>query len=158
MNRKGTRNRKCTLVSMIGLVTSLLLSNSAVATENHKICTAATMKGTYVYSYTGYTVSGGTVTRFAVAGLVVFNGKGNDHGVWTTATEGEPVKRLSTFQGVYNINADCSATEIDTDQDENIFHYDDFTEPGGREISFVETDPNVVSSGTETRTQQSIGH
>jgi len=116
------------------------------------------MHGTYVYGYTGYTVTGSTLTRFAVAGLVVFNGNGTDHGTWTTATEGQPVERLSTFQGTYNVNADCSATEMDIDQNGNTFHYDDFTEPGGQEISFVETDPNVVSSGTETRTQQPLLH
>ncbi len=68
------------------------------------------------------------------------------------------MKRLSTFQGRYSVNADCSATEIDINQNGNIVHYDDFTEPGGQEISFVQTDPNVVSSGTETRTQQPFLH
>ncbi|HUA33572.1 MAG TPA: hypothetical protein VMA09_08195 [Candidatus Binataceae bacterium] len=156
MNRPRTRDLKCTLLSTLGLVTLILLSSSARATEPQGTCTAATMHGTYVYGYTGYTVSGSTLTRFAVAGLVVFNGNGTAHGTWTTATEGEPVEHQSTFQGRYSVNADCSATEVDTDQNGNIFHFDDFTQPGGQEISFVETDPNVVSSGTETRTQQPL--
>ncbi len=33
------------------------------------------------------------------------------------------MERLSTFQGRYSVNADCSATEIDTHQNGNIFHY-----------------------------------
>ena len=158
MNRPSTRDRKCAPLFTLGLVILILLPNSALATAPHRTCTAATMHGTYVYGYTGYTVTGTTLTRFAVAGLVVFDGRGTSHGIWTTATEGEPVKHMSTFQGTYQVNADCTATEIDTDQDGNIFHYDDFTEPGGREISFVQTDPNVVSSGTETRTQQPLLH
>ena len=152
MDRPIMSDLKCPLFSKIIFVTLVLLSASAI--ESQAKCTDATMRGTYVYSYTGYTVAGSTITRFAVAGLVVFNGKGISRGVWTTATEGEQVKRQSKFQGTYSVNADCSATETDTDQDGNVFHYDDFTEPGGREISFVETDPDVVSSGTETRTQK----
>jgi hypothetical protein len=158
MNRLSMRDQKWPLLPTVGLVTLILLSASAFATEAHGTCTAATMHGTYVYGYTGYTAIGSTLTRFAVAGLVVFNGKGASHGIWTTATEGEPVKRQSTFHGIYNVNADCSATEIDTDQDGNTFHYDDFTQPGGQEVSFVQTDPNVVSSGTETRTQGILFH
>jgi len=138
---------------MVALVTLVLISNSAQADSLGK-CTAATMRGTYVYGYAGYTVNGSTITRFAVAGLVVFNGNGTSHGIWTTSTEGGPVERRSTFQGRYSVYADCSATEIDTDQNGNVFHYDDFTSPGGQVISFIQTDPNVVSSGTETRTQQ----
>jgi len=155
MNRASTRDRKLVLPSIVWLVALILLSSTAAqATESHGTCTAATMQGTYVYGYTGYTVSGSTLTRFAVAGLVVFNGKGASHGVWTTATEGAAVERQSTFQGTYHVNVDCTATEIDTDQNGNVFHYDDFIQPGGLEISFVQTDPNVVSSGTETRTLQ----
>ena len=98
------------------------------------------------------------LTRFAVAGLAVFNGNGTSHGVWTTATESQSVMRLETFQGTYSVNSDYTATEIDTDQNGNVFHYDDFAGPGGREISFVQTDPNVVSSGTETRMQKDTLH
>src|SRR5579871_5142513 len=152
-DRPNIFDPKCSLFSKLALVAMVLLSALGSAIESQAKCTDATVRGTYVYSYTGYTVAGTAVTRFAVAGLVVFNGKGISRGIWTTATEGEQVKRQGTFQGTYSVNADCSATEIDTDQDGNVFHYDDFTEPGGREISFVETDPDVVSSGTETRTQ-----
>jgi hypothetical protein len=61
--------------------------------------------------------------------MAVFNGDGTSHGVWTT-TEGQPVARLGTFQGRYSVNPDCSAIEDGTDQNSNVFHYDDFTEPG----------------------------
>lgn len=36
----------------------------------------------------------------------------------------------------------------------SVFHYDDFTGPGVEEISFVQIDPNVVSSGTEARARK----
>ena len=146
--------RNGALFAGIWLVALISTSMSAQAGDSHGTCSNATMHGTYVYSYTGYIGTGGTLTRFAVAGLAVFNGDGTSHGVWTTTIEGYPIARLGTFRGRYRVNSDCSATETDTDQNGNVFHYDDFTSPGGEEISFVETDRSVVSSGTETRTQK----
>lgn len=146
--------RNIALFGGIWLVALILTSVSVQAGDSNPACGNATMHGTYVYGYTGYIVTGGMLTHFAVAGLAVFNGDGTSHGVWTTATEGQPVARLGTFHGIYSVNSDCSATETDTDQNGNVFHYDDFTSPGGDEISFVETDAGVVSSGTETRTRK----
>ena len=111
-----------------------------------------------MYAYSGYTGTGSTLTRFAVAGLAVFRGDGTLSGVSTTANEGQPVARLVRYTGTYSVNSDCTATEIDTDQNGNISHFDDFTEPGGNKVSYVETDQNVVSSGTETRGQESDSH
>jgi hypothetical protein len=148
-SRRWVRNGAlCGAIALAGLI---LISLSADAGDAHGTCNNATMRGTYVYAYSGYTEAGATLTRFAVAGLAVFNGDGTSHGIWTTTTEGQPATRLATFQGTYSVNSDCSATETDTDRNGNIFHYDDFTSPGGKEISFVQTDANVISSGTETR-------
>ncbi len=141
----------------IAIMALIMTAMVAQAADLHRRCSNATMHGTYVYAYSGYIVSGSTLTRFAVAGLAVFNGDGTSHGVWTTTTEGQPTTSLATFQGKYSVNSDCSATETDTDQDGNMYHYDDFTGPGGDEISFVETDANVVSSGVEARTRKD-GH
>src|SRR5579875_3139734 len=141
MTRADRRVRHGAWYGAIGVVVLLLASVSAEAGGMRKSCNDETMRGTYIYAYSG----------FAVAGLVVFNGKGTSHGIWTTITEGQAAAHKGTFHGTYKVNADCSATETDTDQNGNIFHYDDFTSPDGREISFVQTDPDVVSSGTETR-------
>src|SRR5579862_2591177 len=149
MNESHKWARNSALVGGIGLLALVLTSVSARAGEVYGTCRNATFHGTYVYSYTGYTETGSTLTRFAVAGLAVFNGDGTSHGVWTTTTEGQPVARLGTFQGKYSVNPDCSATEVDTDQNGNLFHYDDFTGPGGKEISFIQTDVIVVRASTE---------
>jgi hypothetical protein len=158
MIKSHTWARNGALFGGIGFMALILASMCAQAGDSHGTCSNATMHGTYVYAYTGYSGTGSTLTRFAVAGLAVFNGDGTSHGVWTTAAEGQPVARLMKFHGTYSVNSDCSATETDTDQNGNVFHYDDFTRPGGEEISFVQTDPNVVSSGTEARTQKDSHH
>ena len=86
---------------------------------------------------------------------MVFEGDGNEHGVSTTTTEGQPVASFVTFTGKYNVNPDCSATETDTDQNGVVTHFDDFTGPGGASVSYIATDPNVVTSGSETRVSTS---
>ena len=139
---------------ILGLIALMLISVNAWADNSHATCNNATFAGTYVYAYYGSSGTGSALTRFAVAGLAVFNGDGTSHGVWTTATEEQPVAHRVTFQGTYHVNSDCSATEIDTDQNGNVFHYDDFSGPDGREIGFIQTDPGVVSSGTEFRRQK----
>jgi hypothetical protein len=158
MSESRTWARHGALLGGIALMVVILASVCVRADDSHGTCNNATLRGTYVYAYTGYSGTGSTLTRFAVAGLAVFNGDGTSHGVWTTATEGQPVARLGTFQGKYSVSFDCSATEVDTDQNGNVYHYDDFTGPGGKEISFIQTDPNVVSSGIESRTQKSPHH
>ena len=72
-------------------------------------------------------------------------------GVSTTAIEGQQAERLVKYTGIYKVNRDCTISETDTDETGAVFHYDEFTTPKGDSISFVETDPNVVVSGTEHR-------
>ena len=143
---------KWPLFVTVGLICPMLtFSQIAKSADIKTTCDNATLYGTYVYSYSGYSGTGSTLTRFAVAGLAVFNGDGILHGVSTTATEGQPVARLVTYTGTYAIKPDCTATETDTDQNGVVSHFDDFTNPSGDTVSYIETDPNVVSSGFETR-------
>src|SRR5215469_10264756 len=58
-----------------------LISIPAQAGDAGGTCTNATLHGTYVYAYTGCRTTGGMLTRFAVAGLAVFNGNGTSHGI-----------------------------------------------------------------------------
>jgi hypothetical protein len=129
-------------------VACLLFADTGWATE----CSLATVRGIYNYSYAGYAInSDKTVTRFAVAGLDQFNGDGTLSGVSTATIEGQQAERLVKYTGIYKVNPDCTISETDTDQTGAVFHYDGFTTPKGDSISFVETDPDVVVSGTEHR-------
>jgi hypothetical protein len=143
---------KWPLLVAVGLICPLLtFSQTAKSQDSKKTCDNATLNGTYVYSYSGYSVTGKTRTRFAVAGFAVFHGDGTSNVVSTTATEGQPVASLVTYTGAYTVQPDCTATETDADQTGAVTHYDDFTDPSGKTVSYVETDPNVVTSGYETR-------
>jgi len=129
-------------------VACLLFADTGWAAE----CSLATVHGIYNFSYAGYAINVvDTVTRFADAGLDRFNGDGTLSGVSTTAIEGQQAERLVKYTGIYKVNRDCTISETDTDETGAVFHYDEFTTPKGDSISFVETDPNVVVSGTEHR-------
>ena len=111
-----------------------------------------TLKGTYIYSYTGYNVdSSGTLIPFAVAGRATFFANGTLRGVSTTTTKDQPVQSRVTYTGTYSLNADGSVSEIDTDANGAVTHYDDFPSSDGNTIAFIATDPGVISSGVETR-------
>ena len=128
-------------------VACLLFANTGWAAG----CSLATVRGTYNYAYAGYAVKGHTVTRVAIAGLDHFNGDGTLSGISTAAIEGQKPERLVKYTGIYKVNRDCTMSETETDETGAVFHYDDFTTPDGATISFVETDPNEVFSGTERR-------
>jgi hypothetical protein len=138
------------LLFVTALLTFAQTANSADRADR-TTCNNATLHGTYVYSYSGYSGAGNTLTRFAVAGLAIFHGDGTLNGVSTIATEGQPVAQLVTYTGTYTVKPDCTAKETDTDQTGAVSHFDDFTDPSGDKISFVQTDKDVVSSGSETR-------
>src|SRR5689334_6966613 len=104
LQKPNRRPRGGALISGTGLLLVLIFcSPCAQAADSRALCSDATLHGNYVYAYTGYTGSGSTLTRFAVAGLAVFNGDGTSHGIWTTTTEGQPAVRQETFKGTYTI-------------------------------------------------------
>jgi hypothetical protein len=128
-------------------VACLLFAGTGWAAE----CSLATVRGTYNYAYEGHSVNGNTVTRVAVAGLDQFNGDGTLSGISTTTAEGQAPARLVKYTGTYQVNPDCTMSDTETDETGAVFHFDDFITPDGQTISFVQTDPNAVFSGTARR-------
>jgi hypothetical protein len=129
-------------------------SAQAQSPSSSTSCSNATLKGTYVFGFTGlfysrqYGQSGGTTsTPFAYAGLEVYGGDGKSSGVSTTA---QPVSQ-ETFTGTYTVNSNCTVTETDTYQNGSVYHYNEYTGPTGNNLTFVQTDPNYVDAGFGTR-------
>jgi hypothetical protein len=114
--------------------------------------TVGTLRGTYIYGFTGYTVgSSGNLIAFAVAGRETFFGNGTSTGISTTTTQGQAIQSRVTYTATYTVNADGSVSETDTDEHGVVTHYTDFPLPDGNALSFIETDPGVIASGIETR-------
>jgi len=111
----------------------------------------ASLKGEYIYALDGFTVqSDPTVHQpFAWAGKETYDGAGHVAGVFTASYNGAIIHR--TYTGTYTVNPDGSGSTLLTDSNGDVTHFDIFVEKGGAEVSYVETDAGVVSSGYERR-------
>jgi hypothetical protein len=132
----------------------LALPVAAMAGSPHGGCTLGTLSGTYVYSYTGFSVAPNhDHIPFAVAGNGTYDGHGHTYGLSTsTTTDGK--QGLATpvpYKGVYTIASDCHGTEVDTDDTGAVSHFSFFTNPTGNTSASVETDYGVVSTSVQTR-------
>ncbi len=71
------------------------------------------------------------------------------HRVFTASYNGEIVHR--TYTGTYTVNPDGTGSTLLTDSNGDVTHFDIFIRKDRDEVSYVETDPGVVSSGYERR-------
>ncbi len=143
--------RACAAAIAVG---TPLLTVSAFAAPANAGCTLATLSGVYSYSYTGFTIAANHAQiPFAVAGYGSYDGLGNIKGASTTTTTNgkQAMARSVPYTGLYTVAANCRVAEIDTDVTGAVTNYLEYTGPNGSLINFVETDPNVVSTGTQTR-------
>src|SRR3712207_8106513 len=89
-------------------LSALAGTGSAVAAEEGVAkCSVATLHGTYLFAYEGFTIEGDRRTPFALAGYEVYNGEGSVRGVSSTSENGE-VTRNESFSGRHTVNADCT--------------------------------------------------
>jgi hypothetical protein len=139
-------------VSAFALLLPLALTGagSALAAEE---CSVATLKGTYLFAYEGFTIEGNTRSPFAVAGSDVYDGQGNVREIYTISSNGK-IDRNVRIDGEYVVNADCTSTGTFSDGS----RYDQFLAPDGSSYVFVQTNPGTVAAGFEPRaTAQRVG-
>jgi hypothetical protein len=107
-------------------------------------CSLSTLKGRYVFSFDGVRVVGSNQVPFAGAGFSIFDGQGHVHGIATQSVNGRILSRLP-FAATYTISPDCVVIETFMIA-RTTLHFDEFTTPDGSVLTFVETDPGVVTS------------
>jgi len=105
----------------------------------------ATLHGTYLVAGTGTIVGLGPISA---VGEVTFDGQGNSTATYTASVNGTIHKGV-TVTGTYAVNLDCTATHAESDGS----HYSYVVTPDGNKVTWIETDPGVVISGTEIRLQ-----
>jgi len=103
----------------------------------------ATLHGTYMLHGTGTIVNVGPISA---VGEVTFDGQGNSTATYTASVNGTIHKGV-TVTGTYAVNLDCTATHAESDGS----HYSYVVTPDGNKVTWIETDPGVVISGTEIR-------
>jgi hypothetical protein len=118
-------------------------------------CSEATLRGTYIYSYDGFTVGeGGEQQPFAFSGIESYDGAGTMTGIFTGSDNGV-IDQDVFYTGTYTVNADCTS-ELTTVDPSGEAHYDQFVDPSGDEFQFVQTDEGFVAAGSERRVSAEI--
>jgi hypothetical protein len=137
-------------------IAALLATGMAVASPGPArgvdACKLSALNGNYIFALTGFKTAGETAaqrTPFAQAGREFFDGKGSMNGMATASMNGAIVRL--TYQGTYTINPDCSGKVTFKDSQGQQSNFDIFVTPDGSNLTYVQTDATVVSSGWERR-------
>jgi hypothetical protein len=127
------------LVAFTAAVTpQALRADNAVGCAGNSV-----MNGTYVMSATGTVVGVGPV---AVVGVVTYDGQGNGSATSTQSVNGTIYKGVAAT-ATFTVNRDCTGSKTFSDGSQ----YDFVITLDGSTITWIETDPGVVVSGTAVR-------
>jgi hypothetical protein len=133
-------------LALAGVGSALAAEDNAATGAAAETCSVATLHGTYLFAYQGFTVSGEDRGPFAVAGSEMYDGLGNVRSVSTFSVNGK-ITQLARVNGRSTVNADCTGSTIYSDGT----RYDDFIAPDGSIHVFVQTNPGTVAAGFEPR-------
>ena len=121
--------------------------SSAVAAR--RACTERTLRGSYVFSASGFNIVGGVQQPKAIVEVIAFNGDGTLDVPAATVSLNGAIIRSGPSVGTYTVENDCSGTITF-----NGPTYDIFLSPDGNDISMIQTNTNTVFQGLATRTSR----
>ena len=114
-------------------------------------CTEDTLRGSYVFSASGFNIVGGVQQPKAIVEVIAFNGDGTlDVPAATVSLNGVIIRSLHSV-GTYTVEDNCSGTVTF-----NGPTYDMFLSKDGDDISMIQTNPNTVFQGLATRTSSRV--
>ena len=119
----------------------------ARADERDNGCTLRTLRGTYVFSATGFNIVAGVAQPKAIVEVIQFNGDGTlTVPAATLSANGVIIRSLPGGFGTYTAEDDCTATITF-----NGPTFDAFISRNGDTLSMIQTNPNTVFQGTASR-------
>jgi hypothetical protein len=136
----------------LALAAGLALPALAAA-EDAPECSAATIRGVYLFHASGYNIVSGVPLPKAIIEKVVFDGLGN---VTTPAVSlsinGTIVQPPQGSAGNYTVDADCTGTLMFADGPK----FDLQIAPNGKQINLLQTNPATVMQGTAKRVSRTV--
>jgi hypothetical protein len=121
-------------------------SGFAAAESERRACTVRTLRGSYVFSATGFNIVGGVQQPKAIVEVIAFHGDGTlDVTAATVSLNGVIIRSLPS-SGTYTVEDDCTGTIT-----LNGPTFDIFLSKDGDDISMIQTNPNTVFQGLATR-------
>jgi hypothetical protein len=125
-------------VKLFSLVAFAALGITTMTSNAQAQCSNATLHGDYVF-YTQGTVAPAGTPRVNLV-LQTFDGKGNFTSRFVTNDNGT-ITRGTLLGLTYQVNADCTGLAFDAQGNEQgVF----IVQPGGREFSFIRTNPSSL--------------
>ena len=119
------------------------ISNAQVA---QPLCSLQMLRGTYVFTATGFNIVAGVAQPKAIVEVVEFNGDGTLSVPTATVSVNGVIVRPPPSIGTYTIENDCSGTILFGGP-----AFDIFISSGADTIWMIQTNPNSVFQGTATR-------
>lgn len=117
--------------------------------QQRRACTARALRGSYVFSATGFNIVGGVQQPKAIVEVITFHGDGTlDVPAATVSLNGVIIRSLPSV-GTYTVEDDCTGTIT-----LNGPTFDIFLSRDGDDISMIQTNPNTVFQGLATRTSR----
>ena len=118
----------------------------AAAEGEQPPCTVRSLRGSYVFSATGFNIVGGVPQPKAIVEVIVFQGDGTlDVSAATVSLNGVIIRSLPS-SGSYTVEDGCTGTVT-----LNGPTFDIVVSKGGDDISMIQTNPNTVFQGLATR-------
>lgn len=131
----------------IGAAMVLGACGLARADERDNGCSLRTLRGTYVFSASGFNIVAGVAQPKAIVEVIRFNGDGTlSVPAATVSLNGVIIRSLPGGFGTYTIEDDCTGTVAF-----NGPTFDAFVSRDGDSLSMIQTNPNTVFQGTATR-------
>jgi hypothetical protein len=131
----------------IAAVTALALSVPPTAKAQDRGCSNVTLRGTYIQNYTGFNVSGSSITPVAAVLALTFQGNGVVTAAGAAAQNGD-IANPATQTGTYTVNPDCTGSYTVTGVvSGHTFHFFFVIGDDGNELRAISTDPGKVYSG-----------
>jgi hypothetical protein len=118
----------------------------ARADERNDGCSMRTLKGTYVFSASGFNIVAGVAQPKAIVEVIRFNGDGTLSVPAATLSANGAIIRSLPSLGTYTVEDDCTGTVTF-----NGPTFDAFIARDGARVSMIQTNPGTVFQGTASR-------
>jgi len=128
----------------VAAVTALALVIAPAAKADDKGCSNTTLRGTFVYTSTGFITAPPAVAGpFAETGTQVFDGRGGTTATATLSQNGNILQVSIT--GTYTVNPDCTGTfTLQVSPIGITVHVSFVIDDGANEFQAIETEPGLV--------------
>ena len=134
--------------ALVAVTIAAGLSTVAVAHDDDRACSLATLHGTYMFAASGFNIVGGAAQPKAIVEVIEFNGDGTlSVPAATRSVNGVITQIPPGGTGNYILEAGCTGTLAFAAGPS----FDIFTTPGSKTIWMIQTNPNTVLQATATR-------